>query len=343
MKFPRTLLSSALLEGLLDTYPLCELNGIGTPESYDQDNVVLVFNQSQLKFLTSQPVLLILDKKIDHQETPFSFITVSNARFLLKQLLERTEHLFFADHDAIAHIHSTAIVHPSVVLGLNVTVGPYSIIDQDTIIGDCVCIGANVHIQKNCVLANGVEIDSHTVLYPKSFIGEKTKIYASSVIGMQGFGFELVNGEWQRLSHLSGVYIGKNCFIGSHVSIAAGTLYPTRIGDNVIIDNHVQIAHHVEIGQGTAIAGCVGIAGSTKIGKYCLIGGGSGIAGHLTISDKVVITGMTMVIKSLTEPGTYSSGMPAEENYTWRKKIAYLSRLPHLIKDFYQTQKRKND
>jgi len=343
MKFSHTILSSELLAGLLDTYPLCELNGIGTPESYDQDNLVLVFNQSQLKFLSSQPVLLILDKNIDHNEIPFDFITISNARFLLKQLLERTEQLFFTDHDAIPNIHPTAIIHPSVVLGVKVEVGPYSVIDEDTTIGDCVCIAANVHIQKNCVLKNGVEIDSHTILYPKSFIGEKTKIYASSVIGMQGFGFELVNGEWQCLSHLSGVYIGKNCFIGSHVSIAAGTLYPTRIGDNVIIDNHVQIAHHVQIGQGTAIAGCVGIAGSTKIGKYCLIGGGTGIAGHLTISDKVVITAMTMVTKSLTAPGTYSSGMPAEENYTWRKKIAYLSRLPNLIKDFYQTQKRKND
>jgi UDP-3-O-[3-hydroxymyristoyl] glucosamine N-acyltransferase len=102
--------------------------------------------------------------------------------------------------------------------------------------------------------------------------------------------------------------------------------------EGVRLDNQIQVAHNVHIGAHTAIAGCVGISGSARIGKYCMIGGGAGIVGHLEIADHVIITGMTMVTKSITKPGAYSSGVPAQENDAWNKTYARMRQLDKLAR-----------
>jgi UDP-3-O-[3-hydroxymyristoyl] glucosamine N-acyltransferase len=343
MKFPKTLSSDFLLQGLLESYPHCDLEGIGIPEHYTDKDLVLAFRQSQLNFLKNQPAILIIDEHIDTKDLAMDIIKAPHVRLLLKNMLNRVETLYFSSNRELKQKHPTAIVHPSVIIEDNVELGPYVIVEEGCVLSSGVQLATGVHIQKDSFIGPNVEIGSHTVVYPRTIIGESTKIYASSVLGMPGFGFELVKGCWECLPHLSGLHIGSHCFIGSHVSIAAGTLHPTIISDHVIIDNQVQIAHHVEIGKGTAIAGCVGIAGSTKIGQYCLIGGGVGITGHIVITDRVTITGMSMITKSILKSGTYSSGMPAEENHLWRKKIAYMARIPNLVKDFYQSYKKKNE
>ena len=102
--------------------------------------------------------------------------------------------------------------------------------------------------------------------------------------------------------------------------------------DDVRLDNQIQVAHNVHIGAHTAIAGCVGISGSARIGRHCLIGGGAGIVGHLEITDHVTVTGMTMVTRSITEPGVYSSGVPAQDNESWNRNYARLRRLDKLAR-----------
>jgi UDP-3-O-[3-hydroxymyristoyl] glucosamine N-acyltransferase len=130
--------------------------------------------------------------------------------------------------------------------------------------------------------------------------------------------------------HLGGVLIGNDVEIGANTTIDRGALGNTIIGNGVKLDNQIQIAHNVEIGAHTAIAGGVGIAGSTVIGKYCMIGGGAGINGHIVITDRVLITGMTQVTKSINTPGIYSSGTGMMKNADWHKSVVRFRHLDEL-------------
>ena len=150
---------------------------------------------------------------------------------------------------------------------------------------------------------------------------------ANTVIGSDGFGYANERGQWLKIPQLGSVIIGDKVEIGASTTIDRGALDDTIIHSNVIIDNQCQIAHNVEVQSGTAIAGCTVLAGSVSIGKNCQIGGMTAINGHMSVCDGVIITGMSMVTKSITEPGIYSSGMPHTTNKEWRKSIAHLRNL----------------
>jgi UDP-3-O-[3-hydroxymyristoyl] glucosamine N-acyltransferase len=338
MKFPYVISAKVLFEGLADfnISQTCELSGIATPENYSSDDLVFVFRNNQFKSINTQPKVLIVDQSVDVSQTNLTYYQISAARFLFQRVLERIENIFLQQNISFQESSRNQTIDPSAKIGKNCIIYPNVVIHRGVELRDNVVLNSGVVVMENTIIEDNVNIHPNTVIYSNCIIRSGSVIYANSVIGMPGFGFELDKGSWKRIPHLSGVIIGKDCFIGSNVCIAAGTIEPTEIGDNVIIDNQVQVAHHVKIGAHTAIAACVGIAGSTTIGKYCLIGGGSGIGGHLTIVDKVSITGMSMVIKSITESGTYSSGMPAEDNATWKRKVAYLAKIPKLFKDIYQ-------
>lgn len=220
-------------------------------------------------------------------------------------------------------IHPTAVIAPSAQLGEQVTIGAYAVIGERVQIADGVSIGAQ------CVIGDDVSIGKDSVIEPQVTVaygcqlGESVRVHSHASIGSEGFGFAPSVGttglEWQRIAQLGKVIIGNHVRIGSNTCIDRGAVDDTVIGDHVIIDNQVQIAHNVRIGRGTAMAAKVAIAGSTTIGKNCIIGGATGIAGHLTIADGVTITAMTMVISDITEAGTYSSGTVAMPQAKWRR------------------------
>ena len=158
-------------------------------------------------------------------------------------------------------------------------------------------------------------------------IGEHCLFQSGAVIGSDGFGYANEAGKWIKIPQLGRVVIGDRVEIGASTTIDRGALDDTIIHDDVILDNQIQIAHNVEIGQGSAMAACSVIAGSTTVGKYCQIAGLVGINGHIDICDGVMLTGMTMVTKSITEPGAYSSGMPHTTNKEWRRNMAHLRNL----------------
>jgi len=139
-------------------------------------------------------------------------------------------------------------------------------------------------------------------------------------------------GRWLKVPQLGGVVIGDDVEIGANTTIDRGALEDTVIEEGVKLDNQIQVAHNVRIGAHSALAGCVGIAGSARIGRHCMVGGGVGIAGHLDIADRVQITGMSLVTQSITEPGTYSSGLTVEPNRLWNKISARLRRLDELFR-----------
>jgi UDP-3-O-[3-hydroxymyristoyl] glucosamine N-acyltransferase len=163
-------------------------------------------------------------------------------------------------------------------------------------------------------------------------IGERVTIAPGAVIGSDGFGLAKDKGRWIKVPQLGSVRVGNDVDIGANTTIDRGALEDTILEEGVRLDNQIQVAHNVFIGAHTAIAGCVGISGSARIGRNCLIGGGAGIVGHLEITDNVVVTGMTMVTRSITRPGVYSSGVPAQDNDSWNRNYARFRQLDKLAR-----------
>ncbi|MBU2925689.1 UDP-3-O-(3-hydroxymyristoyl)glucosamine N-acyltransferase [Colwellia sp. 4_MG-2023] len=229
-------------------------------------------------------------------------------------------------------IHTSAVIDESVHLGENVSIGANAVIESGVYLNDDVCIGAGCFIGKNSSIGKGTRLWANTSIYHNVIIGEDCLIQANTVIGSDGFGYAPVNAnyKWHKIPQLGRVIIGNKVEIGASTTIDRGALEDTVIKDGVILDNQIQIAHNVVIGENTAMAACSVIAGSTVIGKNCTIAGLVGVNGHINITDNCVFTGMSMVTKSIVKPGVYSSGMPVVDNSEWHKINARVKRLDSL-------------
>ena len=245
-----------------------------------------------------------------------NFIVVDNP-YLAFAILT---HVFERKHTQRG-IESTAQIHPSAIIAESAYIGHYVVIGENCVVGD------NTIVQSHCKIDDFVEIgqqcfiDSHVTLTGEAKIADRVRIHANTVIGSEGFGFAPYQGKWHRIAQLGSVQIGNDVRIGSNCSIDRGALDDTILEHGVIIDNLVQIAHNVKVGANTAIAAKCGIAGSTIIGKNCILAGACGVSGHLSIADNVTLTGMSMVTKSISEPGTYSSGTGALPNAQWKRAV----------------------
>jgi UDP-3-O-[3-hydroxymyristoyl] glucosamine N-acyltransferase len=212
------------------------------------------------------------------------------------------------------------------------------VIGKHVTIADSATIGAGTIIGDNCSIGKNSTLHANITLYPNSHIGKNTHLHSGVVIGSDGFGYAPTANEWYKIKQIGNVTIGNQVEIGANTTIDCGALGSTSIADGVKLDNLIQIGHNVIIGEHTAIAACVGIAGSVTIGKRCQIGGASAIAGHLNITDDVTITAMSMVINSIKTAGIYSSGMPINENRTWRKNIIRFKQLDAMAKKIRQLE-----
>ncbi|MEX5409385.1 UDP-3-O-(3-hydroxymyristoyl)glucosamine N-acyltransferase [Atlantibacter hermannii] len=230
------------------------------------------------------------------------------------------------------NIAPSAVIDASAKLGDNVSVGANAVIESGVELGDNVIIGAGCFVGKNSRIGAGSRLWANVTIYHEIQIGEQCLIQSSTVIGADGFGYANDRGNWIKIPQLGRVIIGDRVEIGACTTIDRGALDDTIIGNGVIIDNQCQIAHNVVIGDNTAVAGGVIMAGSLKIGRYCMIGGASVINGHMEICDKVTVTGMGMVMRPISEPGVYSSGIPLQPNKVWRKTAALVMNIDEMNK-----------
>ncbi|MCR5537509.1 MAG: UDP-3-O-(3-hydroxymyristoyl)glucosamine N-acyltransferase [Succinivibrio sp.] len=233
-------------------------------------------------------------------------------------------------------VAQSASIAPDAKLGAHVAIGPHVCIAEGAEIGDEVQLGANVVIGPHAKIGAGTKIYPNVSVYHDCTIGEQCLLQSGAVIGSDGFGYANEQGVWLKIPQQGRVIIGNKVEIGAGTCVDRGAIDDTVIEDNVIIDNLCQIAHNVRIGFGTAIAGSTTIAGSVTIGKYCIIGGTTVLNGHISICDGVTISGATQVMRTITEPGVYSSGIPAQPNKGWRNMIAkmfHLSEMYHKLNE----------
>ncbi|EKN4810770.1 UDP-3-O-(3-hydroxymyristoyl)glucosamine N-acyltransferase [Yersinia enterocolitica] len=229
-------------------------------------------------------------------------------------------------------IAPSAVISPQATLGESISIGANAVIESGVVLGDNVVIGAGCFIGKNTHIGAGSRLWANVSVYHEVVIGQNCLIQSGTVIGADGFGYANDRGNWIKIPQLGSVHIGDRVEIGACTTIDRGALDNTIIGNGVIIDNQCQIAHNVVIGDNTAVAGGVIMAGSLKVGRYCMIGGASVINGHMEICDKVTITGMGMVMRPITEPGLYSSGIPLQPNKVWRKTAALVMNIDGINK-----------
>ncbi len=225
-------------------------------------------------------------------------------------------------------------IHPGAFVDTGASVSADASVAVGAVIGAGALIGSGAVVSAHCVVGEGVTVGAGTFLHPRVTlldgveVGERCILHSGCVIGADGFGFASAgDAGWEKIEQLGRVVIGSDVEIGANTTIDRGALQATRIGTGVKIDNLVHVAHNVEIGDHTAIAGCVGIAGSARIGAHCAIGGGAGILGHLSIADHVTIHAMTLVTRSIDRPGHYASGVPHQEARLWNRMLARLRRL----------------
>lgn len=240
-------------------------------------------------------------------------------------------------------IHPSAVVHDSASIGHDVTIGPHAVIEKNAVIGDNTILGAGCYVGLN------VTIGSHCHIYPNATIRERCQIgnrvilQPGAVIGSCGFGYTTDNkGHHTKLNQVGIVIIEDDVEIGANTTIDRSRFKATVIGRGTKIDNLVQIAHGVVIGQDNIIVSQTGIAGSTKTGNWVVIGGQVAVTGHITIGDKVMIAARTGISKSITEPGKYG-GLPAVPLKEYQRNSVYLRNIEAYVKEIKELQDRLSE
>jgi UDP-3-O-[3-hydroxymyristoyl] glucosamine N-acyltransferase len=227
-------------------------------------------------------------------------------------------------------VHSTAVVAASARVAASAQIDAHAVVGSDCIIGADAVIGAGTVLGTNVTVGEGTRLGPRVTLLDGVRVGARCILHPGAVVGADGFGFAPERGAWHKIPQIGSVVIGNDVEIGANTTIDRGTIEDTVIEDGVKLDNLVQIAHNVRLGEHTIMAAMSGVAGSTKVGKRCMIGGGVVMINQLTICDDVMFTFRSVVTRSVDEPGTYSGHLPAEEAGAWRKNAARFRKLDEL-------------
>jgi UDP-3-O-[3-hydroxymyristoyl] glucosamine N-acyltransferase len=336
MKFTATQIAS-ILEGEVIGDPNVEVNKLSKIEEGSTGSLTFLANPKYVNHIYStQASLVIVNKSFEPEfEITATLIKVEDAYKSFSKLLEYYNQV---------KLMKSGIEQPS-VLSEGVSYGDGLYLGSFCYVGKNVKIGANVKIYPNSFIGDNVTIGDNCVffagvrIYSETEIGNNCTIHSGTIVGSDGFGFApKEDGTYDKVPQIGNVIIEDNVEIGSCSTIDRATLGSTIIRKGVKLDNQIQVAHNVEIGENTVIAAQTGIAGSTKIGKNCLIGGQVGIVGHLTIGDGVRIQAQAGIGKSLKD-GETVQGSPAYNYGDYSKSYVHFKNLPKIVNDLEELKK----
>jgi UDP-3-O-[3-hydroxymyristoyl] glucosamine N-acyltransferase len=282
------------------------VNNISTLENANKESISFLSNKKYYKYINT---------------TSASAVIVSNSF----KVDDRLNYLV-SDDPYIAYAKLTILFRESIFELDNPVIHPSAVISNESMLGKDVSIGANVVIGPNCNIGNNVIIKSNCSIVQDVKIGDFSVIHNGSVLGSDGFGYAPSKNGYVKIEQLGKLVIGKNVEIGALCTIDRGALDNTEIHDGVKLDNLIQIAHNVVLGENSAIAASCAIAGSTVIGKNFQMGGLSGVLGHLSICDNVTIGAHTLITKSINESGNYIGIMPAQKQKDWAKSSVFIKK-----------------
>ncbi len=336
MEFTARQLAS-LLNGTVDGDPEVKVSNFSKIEEGKAGTLTFLANPKYEHYIykTNASIVLVNNDFNPTETVNAALIRVENAYASLALLLDMVEK---SKAKKTAGVDSTAFISSSAELGEDAYVGNFAYIGDQVKIGkNCriypqVYIGDNVSIADNCILY------PHATIYPGCIIGNNCIIHAGAVIGSDGFGFAKEGDGYKKIPQLGNVIIEDDVEVGANATIDRAVMDSTIIRKGVKIDNLVQIAHNVEVGENTVMASQVGISGSTKIGKNCQFGGQAGLSGHIKIADNTKVGPQAGVISDVKDKAAIL-GAPAIDLRAFMKSSAVFNRLPEMYRTLGQMQR----
>jgi len=339
MKFTAAQIAG-ILEGEVIGNPNAEVFKLSKIEEGTEGSLTFLANPKYINYIysTKATITIVNNSFEPENEISTTLIKVDDAYQSFSKLLEYYNQVKLMK----SGIEQPSVISEGVTYGENLYLGSFCYIGKNVTIGKNVKIypnsfvGDNTTIGDDCILFAGVRI------YSESVIGNRCVIHSGTIIGSDGFGFApQEDGTYNKVPQIGNVILEDDVEVGSCTTIDRATLGSTIVRKGVKLDNQIQIAHNVEIGENTVIASQTGIAGSTKIGKNCMIGGQVGIVGHITIGDNVRIQAQSGVGKSIKD-GETLQGSPSFNYGDWNKSYVHFRNLPKIVADLEDLKKKTN-
>ena len=321
-----------LIQGKIEGEATAVVNQFGKIESAMPGEISFLANPKYEDFLytTKASVIIVNESLVLKKKITATLIRVPDAYAAFATLLTKYQEM---KNENLVGIQSPSFIASTAKLGEQNFVAAFAYIGENVKTGNNVKIFPNAVIGENVSIGNNVTIHAGVIIYSDCVLGNNITIHAGSIIGSDGFGFAPnADGSYQKIPQLGNVIIEDDVEIGSNTTIDRATIGSTIIKKGVKIDNLIQIAHNVEIGENTVIAAQVGISGSTKIGKGVMMGGQSGTIGHIVIADGIKIAARTGITKDFKEAGITLSGYPAREQSAFLRAQVAQKNLPALEK-----------
>ena len=320
---------AGILEGEVHGNPEIAVSKLAKIEEGEAGSLTFLANPKYTSYIyTTKASITIVNKDfVPDQKITTTLIKVDDAYKSFSKLLEYYNQV----KNNKTGIENPVFISESVSYGDDFYLGAFSYLGNNVIIGNNVKVYPNVYIGDNVEIGDNVTIFAGAKVYSESIIGNNCMIHSGAIIGADGFGFTPdEKGEYTKVPQTGNVILEDNVDVGAGTTIDRATLGSTILRRGVKLDNQIQIAHNVEIGEHTAIAAQTGIAGSTKIGKHCLIGGQVGIVGHLTIGDRVRIQAQSGIGRNVKNDETLQ-GSPALNYGDYNKSYVHFKNLPSLV------------
>lgn len=331
---------AGILEGEVVGNPNAEVSKLSKIEEGTEGSLTFLANPKYINYIYETKATITIVNKTFEPENAITttLIKVEDAYKAFSKLLEFYNQI---------KLNKTGIEVPCFLSetaqhGANFYLGAFSYIGENVVIGENVKIYPNSFVGDNVVIGDNTTIFAGAKIYSETVIGKDCTIHSGVIVGADGFGFAPnENGEYSKVPQIGNVIIEDNVDVGAGTTIDRATLGSTIIRKGVKLDNQIQIAHNVEIGENTVIAAQAGVAGSTKIGKNCMIGGQVGIAGHLVVGNNVRIQAQTGVGRNIKDNETIQ-GSPALGYSDYNKSYVHFKNLPKIVSELEELKKKNN-
>jgi UDP-3-O-[3-hydroxymyristoyl] glucosamine N-acyltransferase len=338
MKFTAQQIADAL-NGTITGDPSIEVSSLSKIEEGKKGSLTFLANPKYAQYIynTESSIVIVNDDFSPEKEISATIIRVKDAYSAFAQLLE----LYQQSKPKRSGISENAVIAESAKIGKDVYIGEFVSIGENVVIGEHTMIYPNTTIGNACMIGKSTTLYSGVKIYDECLVGNDCTIHAGTIIGADGFGFAPQDDNaYNKVPQIGNVIIEDRVEIGANTTIDRATVGSTVIKKGTKIDNLIQIAHNVEIGENTVIAAQTGISGSTKIGKNCMIGGQVGIIGHLTIADGVKIAAQSGIGKSITEKNSIVEGSPAFNIRDYQRSYVHFRRLDNIVKRLNELERK---
>jgi UDP-3-O-[3-hydroxymyristoyl] glucosamine N-acyltransferase len=331
---------AAVLEGIVEGNPDIKISRLSKIEEGEPGTLSFLSNPKYTPYIytTRASIVIVNNDFSPDQPISLTMIRVEDAYTAFARLLE----LYNQVKNEKKGVSSLSFVAKSAVIGKDAYIGEFAYVGENVVVGDNTKIFPHVFLGDNVKVGSNSTLYAGVIIYSENIIGSECTIHGGVVIGADGFGFAPQQDKnYKKIAQIGNVIIEDNVEIGSNTTIDRATLGSTIIRRGAKLDNLIQVAHNVEIGENTVIAAQTGISGSTKIGKNCMIAGQVGFVGHLSIGDDVKIGAQSGVSGNLKD-GSIFMGSPAIDISIHRRALVHFKNLPEIVKRLDELERKLN-